>query len=508
MRRRPGIARVFACVGIACALAGCGDRVLWERWCAERDGFLAQRGAERVMAHAASATPAEWDRAARALEQVARAHPVQDWITRGAPAGAARQVAVAGQRAWLQWGRLEVARGRDSVAVRALTEVTAAAASMPGLAAEAFPLIVAAEDRQGHFDASLRALSAFAELDPVADAEHRVPPMAQFEAPIALARELRERGHAAEADAALARADARFAAAFTTAKGDAVTPVAQALSRIRVARGDGPGALAALRQAYERAPSGDHPARLLEMAQAALAARMPDSAMVFARAAGQLDASRRILGRSMLISAQAWSQIGVMDSALASYQALLVRWPDLGALGAPARYEHALLLDQAGRWEAARAELRSVAARYPGHPLAFAAVRQVVQHDLQHGKVELAQVTGGTELEKLARQLATDHDPEVQRQARALQGDLQLALGRTGAAESTYVDLWRMFPADSLAEASALQAAGLAAHRPGGAERSLRLYRQLSVNARSAAVREAAARGAGNASAPGGSEPR
>ncbi len=506
--RRCWTAHVLACLVCLSALTSCGDRVLWERWCAERDGFQAQRLAERVMAHGTAASPEQWDRAAHALEQVARAHPVHEWIAQGAPSGAARQVALAGQHAWLQWGRLEVARGRDSMAVLALTQVTAAAASMPGLAAQAYPLIVAAEDRQGHFDASLRALSAFAELDPVADPEHSVPPSALFEAPLALARELRERGQAAEADATLARADTRFAAAFTNAHGAAVTPVAQALSRIRVARGDGPGALAALRQAYERAPSGDQPSRLLEMAQAALAARLPDSAMVFARAAGQLDASKRISGRAMLIVAQAWSQIGVLDSALAAYQALLVRWPDLGALGAPARYEHAILLDQAGRWEAARAELRSVAARYPGHPLAFESIRQVVQHDLQHGKVELAQVIGGTELEKLARQIETDHDPEVQRQARALQGDLQLALGRNGAAESTYVDLWRMFPADSLAEASALQAAGLAAHRPGGAERSLRLYRQLSVNARSAAVREAAARAAATAAASGERDPR
>ena len=490
----------------ALALTSCGDTALWERWCAERALFLAQRLAHRTIAQGAQAPPRARTRAEDALRRVGSTYSVAAWLARGAQAGAARQAAVAGARAWLELGRMEAASGRDSLAVTAFTRVTASAAALPGVASDAYPALIAALDRLGRFDESLAALIAFARIEPLAEPDRPVPSPALLDAPMAVAREWRARGRGAQADSALQSADQHLRAAFARAHEPALTPLAQALARVRVARGDGAGALQALRRAAADAPPGERASRLFGMAQTALDAGLADSAITFARVVAQLDGSRSIAGRALLVQGQAWTRKGGLDSAFVAYETLLARWPDLGAIGPQARYEHAMLLDAAGRWEAARAELRSIAARYPGHPLAFTAVRQVVQHDLGHGKVELAQVTGGAELEKLARQIETDRDPEVQRQSRALQGDLQLALGRTGAAESTYVDLWRMFPADSLAEADALRAARLAEHRQGGTQRAQRLYAQLSVQARSAVVREAAAAAVAGHAAPDAKE--
>ena len=472
-------------------IVGCGDDALWARWCAERALYRAHTRAERVKAHPDAAGPSEWDGAERALARVAELYPVDVWLARGA--GPARQVASASGHAWLELARLQVARGRDSIAVATFVTLAAWQEPMPGLAIEALAGEAAAAEHRGDFDAQLAALSALSRIDPLADREQMVPAPVLLDAPLAVAREWRARTRVAIADSVLEAADARFAAVLPLAAGPAVAPLAEALARIRVARGDGEGALAALHIAFNRSSKAERPTRLLAMAQSALDTGLEDSVKVYAREAARLDGSSRIAGRALLLEAQAWTRRGTVDSALAAYFNLLNRWPDPGAIGPQARYEHALLLDQVGRWEAARPELFAVAARYPTHPLAFAALGYVVEHDLRHGNVELAQVTGATELDKLTYQLATNRDPDVQRQARTLRAELQLALGRTGAAESTYVELWREFPADSLAEAGALRAARLAEHRPGGAERAARLYRQLSVQARSAAVRQAAA---------------
>ena len=170
-----------------------------------------------------------------------------------------------------------------------------------------------------------------------------------------------------------------------------------------------------------------------------------------------------------------------------------------GALGPPARFARAGLLERLGQWERARAEYLALAAAYPTDPLAFLSAQRIVQHHLQRGEPELARVAGESAIANLEQLLAHNRDPQVQRRARAVRAELLLALGRLAEAEDALLEEWRLAPDDSTAQDAALRAARLAAHRPGGETRADSVAGELRRHATSAAVRRAAGalRGAG-----------
>ena len=288
-------------------------------------------------------------------------------------------------------------------------------------------------------------------------------------------------------------AAAHFSLRLRSTRGRPLVLLADGISRVYASRGNAPGALAALRTAM-RADAPSYTALYARaLAARAFDAGAPESVFAYARWAASLSGSRGVAGPAWLVAGEAWEQLGNADSALASYDAVLRQWTDPGAVGPMARYRQSRLLEDLGEWERARAGFVALAARYPTHTLAFASLRQVVQHHLRAGEPEMARVVGEAAIQNLANLIGTNLDPTVQRDARAVRADLLLSLGRLDEAESVLLDLWRRFPEDSLAQDAGLRAARLAEHRAGGAARAESILVGLRHRAANAAVRRAAA---------------
>jgi len=452
-----------------------------------------------VLVHPAGAKDRDWDVVESRFRDVTEAFPAATWASAEHRSGPGRQVALASGQAAVALGRLAALRGRDSLAVERWRAVLRDYRECPGVVLAARLDMVGALERLGRYDESLATLSEIAALDPLGDLDAGGVTPDVLAAPLRLARELRARGRDADADAALGRAEGRYAGALRAAGSRDSFAIADALSQVRAARGDAKGSLAALRAA----PTWDLPGRALALAARALEAGAPESVFAYSRRAWSTSTTRRVAGQAMLVAAQAWTALDQPDSAIAAYDAVFERWVDPGTLAAPAHFERAELLERMGQWDRARGEFHTLAASYPSHPLAFLSLQRIVQHHLKAGEPELARVAGQGAIANLGHLLETDRDPQVQLRARAVRAELLLSLGMNAEAESALVDLWRRFPEDSLAEDAALRGARLAEHLPGGRERAARLYAQLSVRATSAAVRRAAGEAARQMSATG-----
>lgn len=489
-------------------LAGCGDPVLWDRWRAERDLYHAARAARR--AEAPDAGPAAHAAAERLLDALAREFPASRW---GSPParGPARDVAVAASRAALARARLAAARGDHEEALARWRAALAAWGALPGAVVAARVGAAQALDRLGRGEEALAERRALAALDPLGDPDRSGPAPQVLAAPAAVADELRDLGREAEARDVLLEADARFAAALERAQGRDALAIARALAAVRVARGDGAGALAALRTTFAGLRAWEVPPRAVTLAGVALDAALPDSAIAYARWAASASNSRSVAGPALVLAARAWEAKGLEDSALAAYDALEDRWPDPGAVGPEALFRRARLLQRRGQWESARATFSALVASAPASPFALRAHGLVVRHHLDERQFELARLEGDNAIERLEYLLATNRDPDVQRDAGLARAGLLQDLGRSARAESVLVDLWRRFPEDSATESAALRGASLAEHRPGGRAAAAALYGELARRAASAPVRRAAARrleALGAAKPPGPEEVR
>jgi len=487
----------------AALLAGCGDPDLWARWRAERDLFHALRAARRAEAEGAAGDAGARIVAERRLVAIAEAFPASRW---GSPpaGGPARDVALAASRAALARARLAAAAGENERALVLWREAMRQWGTLPGATIEARAGAARVLDRLGRYDESLEERRALARLDPLGDPDRSGPSPQVLEAPVVAAAEFRDLGREAEARAVLREADDRFVPALARARPGESVPIARALAGIRVALGDGPGALAALRTTLAGIRAWEAPSRAVALAQCALESGEPDSAIAYARWAASATNNRSVAGPALVLAARAWEAKGLPDSAFAAYEALFDRWTDAGLIAPEAHFRRASLLERLGQWERARAEFAALAAAAPAHPFAFRAILRVVRHHVEQGEFQLARLEGANAVERLEYLLSTNRDPVVQREAGLARAGLLLDLGFTARAESSLVDLWRRFPEDSATESAALRAAGLAEHRPGGLAAAVAVYDELARRAVGSPVRRAAAR---RRDALGGVEP-
>lgn len=475
----------------AALLSGCGDEALWARWQAERGLFHARAAAARLPSHAVddAALRAAEARALRVMEQF----PPSRWAADPAARGAARQVGVASGRAALLLAELADRRDADSLAVERLRAVLGDYAALPAITIPARLSLAHALQRLGRFDEALAVRQEVVALDPMVDPDRRGPSPEVVETALLVAHELRRRDLPEQAEQELSGVAARYSQALARARGRDSLVLSDALALLHVTRGDAPSALAVGRAALAAAPAWERSGRLLVMAQGALDAGAPDSAVVYARWAATAGGSRRVTGLALMAAAQAWEALGEGDSAITAYDAVLRRWADPGVLGAPAHFQRARLLERRGDWLNANAEYNALVASQPSHPLSFLAAQRIVRHHLNAGETELARVQGEQVIDNLTHLLASYRDDGVQRQASLVRADLLLELGRIADAESSLVALWRRFPGDSATEDGALRAARLGAHLPGGRERSTRVLVELSRLAADPVVRRSAA---------------
>ena len=488
--------RSFCGTALLCALAlgvsGCGDRLLWERWEVERGLWHVRTEAAKLPA--TKAEPARVEAVAHLAEGVVRDFPASRWANPPASGGPARHVALASGGAALLWAELPSRAGDDSTAAARFANVLQDYAALPAVTIPARLTRAAALQRLGRFDEALAERVAVASLDPMTDDDHRGPAPEVVESALLAAHEYERRGELDRAEALYDATAARYVESAARARGRDSLALCDALALLHVRSGHAAEALAVGRASLANAPQGERAARVLIMAQGALDAGAPDSAVVYARWAAQIGSSRRVIGNALFTAAQAWERLGEADSAIAAYDDVLRRWVDAGALGAPAHFERARLLERHGDWINARAEYLALCASQPTHPLAFRAAQRLVQHPFEAGEAELARVQGQQEIEKLSYLVRTNFDPQVRRQAGLVRAELLLLTGQVAGAESSFVALWRQFPGDSATEDAALRGARLGAHLPGGAARSREVLEQLARRAIDPVVRRAAAR--------------
>ena len=139
---------------LALALAGCGDRALWDRWCSERDLWHAERSAQQVIARGASVRAADRERVERALDAVAERLP-------SAPGaeGPSHDVARLAGRALVLIGRLHESAGDIDGARTAYQRVVSAPAADEGMRSEAHAALAALALRAARFDEALASLA-------------------------------------------------------------------------------------------------------------------------------------------------------------------------------------------------------------------------------------------------------------------------------------------------------------------------------------------------------------
>ena len=493
--RFAGRAARLPCAALVLALVGgCGDPALWARWQAQRSLFRTRALVDRMRAR--GAPDANFDRSERRFRALLEQFPPEAWAPATPDTGVATEVAVASGFAGLALAESEARRGRLEAAAADLASLEPRVARLPGVLLAARIARHAVLEQVGRFEEALGERAAVAAMDPHADPWRTEPPPEVLEAPLLLAAELRSRGRDDDAREALRAADERFTTALARATPAARQAMVLALGAVRAARGDAAGALAPMRREMLAAGAGVLPEWSEVMSEHALTAGAPDSALVYAHWTMRTNNTRGVAGRAMLVAAQAWAKLGSRDSALATYDMAIANWPDPGALGPILRFHRAELLESMGRWELARAEYVTLAAKYPTHEFALLSGQRIIAHYLEHGQPELARVAGAAALANLERLLGSNHDRGVQRQARAVRARLLLDLGRLPEAEEALLDQWRRYPADSAAQEAGFRAATLARHRPGGNARADSILAALRRNAFSATVRREAGAGA------------
>jgi tetratricopeptide (TPR) repeat protein len=475
-------------------LAGCGDEALWSRWQAESALWHARALEHRVLGRE-QPPAAALDRVERTLQAVVDRFPASAWVPRAQAAGPARDVAVASARAALDLALVRARRGFDADAIERLERIERDDAPLIGVVVQARQARIDVLERLRRYDEAMAERLALAATDPLGE-PGAGPIAAVLLAPFDLAVRLRSSGRDAEADAELAAADARLTRAMGRVGPGGLNQIADALSRVRSARHDAPGALAVLRSAMRADDTHRAPYYLRAMAMRALDGGAPESVFAYARWAASLSGSREVAGSAWFVAGQAWESLGRPDSAIANYEGVLRQWLDPGTLGPEVRFREGRLLERMGEWERAQGAYIALQARYPSDPLAFESAKRVVAWHMAHAEPEMARVAGGQAIQNLERALLGNLDPTVQRQGRAARADLLLALGRLTEAEEGLLDLWRRFPEDSLAEDAGLRAARLAEQRPGGAARADSIRSVLRRVAANAAVRRAAGVGA------------
>ncbi len=487
----PRLRHLAALVALALLLVGCGDDGLWARWSAERGAWRARRAVERIALNPDVASDRDGAAAAAACSVVTGRFPAADWSARlaaGSP-HAAGVLEAAGRAAMLR-ARLEDLRGRTDEAAAAYEAVR-----IGFRGAETVSLAAAVErarllERVGRADEAEAAWALIAREYAAADARGTVRD-AVLDAPLYVARARRAGGDEAGVDSVLRAAERLYEGLLAGQRGRPAFPrLCLRLDEARRARGDVPGALAALRQALgDPASAALAPQLVLTLAERALAGVGPDTAMAYARwAAEGFGPGPRPAG--LLLLARAWHASGRPDSALRVYEQLVEEDPeDLEAI-ARARYERARLLDALGRWDLARGEYHALASAAPGHPLALDGQVRVVRHHLERGERELGLAEAGHALRAMEELLAGHEDDSTQVRVGETRALLLLETGDVRRAGGALAALLQRYPEAPLDAALLARAAEAVETGAKDAELARELYRAAEWRAVDAELRD------------------
>lgn len=464
---------------LALGLAGCGDDGLWARWTAERGAWRARRAVERIALNPDVASPRDWERAAAACRTVTDRFPAGTWSERaraGSPYAAG--VLDASGRAAMLLARLDDLHGRPDEAAAGYERVRTGFREAPAVSLAAAVARARLLEREGRGADAEAAWSLLAREYRAADPATGEVVDAVLDAPLYVARGRRLRGDGAGVDSALRAAERLYEGLLPGQRGrPAIAGLCLRLSEARWARGDAPGALAALRTALGDPAAGPLVPRLvLLLGQRALEGVSPDSALAYARwAARGFGPATRPAG--LLLEGQAWRAGGATDSALRVYERLIEEDPEEPDAVARARYERARLLEDLGRWDQARGEYHALAGAAPAHPLALESQLRVVRHYLARGERELGAMEARHAMQALDDLLAGQQDDSVQVRVGEARARLLLETGAARRACGALAALLRRYPEAPLDAALLARAGETAETELDDRELALELYR-------------------------------
>ena len=485
---RPVVSLLIA-LGLAFGLSGCrGNGDLWDRYRSERMLWRARR-----LAAGASADRDRSARAASAVEAVVVTFPAATWTSDAAwarPLGP--DVARISATAALLRAGMDEDAGRDAGAEARYARVAAEWGRVDSAHVLAFAGRARCLER---LDRDAEALGAWLAL-----ASHDVAPGPGGEArrwllesPARASAWLVAMGQPARADSlrrasamALEAAAARLGAATTA------TDVRLAAAGLLDGAGDFAEARRELRGALGTATTAPRRATLwLAMVRSAAEQGAPDSAEAC------LDAMEsEIHGPparfAELALARSWDRAGVADSALAVYKRLVERSPEGADPSAAARLERALLLERQGRWEIARADLRTLATLFPASPSGLAARVRIVRHSVELGETELANVEARHALLELEDQLTLQGDPDARIRIRMARAQV-MAMSGEGLKGLDDLDvIWRQDPHRATAIAAGWLAARLADSALARPDRARDGYTRLARQSKDLEIRRMA----------------
>ena len=443
LRRRRALFGPLAAAFALLALAGCGDSGLWARWRAERAFWHAQREVERILVRPQVARPADYARAEAGVRAIVDAFPASRWARPGARGTAAEVAAIAG-RSQIALAKLAEVQARVPEALAGYARAESTWSGFPDLALEAAThraTLLASRNDPGAPAAWEHVARAFAAADPASGA----PRPEHLQAVRVLAREFVARGRSAEIDS-MFRAEEATATAWLSghphgANGPAWIDV---LADARSRRGDVDGALAAAREVLTGAFPLDEAGRerrVLDLGERSLAAGRGDSALAYARWADRDFAGPARL-QGLDLEARAFRAVGARDSALDAYERLLGDFPRQQSEAAEARFQRAVLLEEMGRWELARAEYSALCAAAPTHPRSLESWQRVIRHHLQAHEDDLARIETEHALATIDQLIGMQHDEAERTRVSEARVGVLLAAGRTREAVHDLQDLW------------------------------------------------------------------
>jgi len=424
-------------------LSGCGNQLLWERWCAERASWHAQREVDRILVRPQVAKPSDFARAEGGFRRIMDEFPAARWGRPGTSGMAAEIGRIAAGSA-VALARLAELQNRTAEAMTGYRRVETDWAVYPDVALEAAVLAAGALTRVEDPGAS-GAWEHVARSFPADDPASGEPRAAWLQAVRQLTDELDAAGRIPARDSLL-RAEESTAERWLAAHpGHPAAPDwIDAIAESRARRGDTEGALAATRRALagdDHLVRSERVRRILDLGERSLAIDRPDSALTYARWVDrEFDGIDRLHGLDL--EARAFRARGDRDSALGAYDRIVTDYPRRESEVAEARFQRAVLLEQLGRWPLARAEYGALYAASPTTPRALESWQRVILHDRAAHEEELARIETEHALAAFDQLIAMQHDESERARVREARIAVLFAAGRTREGIRDLQDLW------------------------------------------------------------------
>jgi len=474
--------RVLLAAVAALSLAGCHpSRDLWQRWRAEKMLWQArQDDAEARDGHGSDVILAA-GRETAMLEAVIAAFPPAEWTSEAAwRRPIARDVARLSATAALLRAEVDERDGRDLAAELRYQRIASDFGRMDSVTVLASAGRARCLERIDRLEDSQAAWLQLAARDP-ATGPGGAARRTVLEAADEAARMLELLGQKPSADSLRRVAAGRIeAAAAALGRDSAATELRVAASALLAGAGDEAAARAELVRALDTAGSPlAQSVVLLALVDRCRVAALPETARIYA---ARLRGAPRPndAWEADLMVAHAWEAAGVADSALAVYKRLVESLPEGSELSARARLARALELERLGRWEIARAELRTLSTLYPSHECGLTALVRVVRHSVEEGDNELAAVEARHAQAEIDELLASQGDADVRLRVHRARAELLSLQGHAAEASRELWSVWTLDPRRAGAVEAGWLAARLADSALADTARAHMLYSDLA----------------------------